>query len=438
MEPASCACRLTAASGWWRCKDEQGAWGLAEGGELNLTLRPLERVLLVSAAPCPVLLANPSWLPAALGGPRLLPGQGGHLPFLGPGGFLQLAAPGFVGTTFTVSETGRNLGVRLVRIGRLAASLEDRRGQPVPGAAVLVREEPAQVFGGRRVRFPTLEQVAAVTEAKGSFVIPSVVPGQVRVRARAGAAWAPEEQVRLEPGGEVTMQLRLAAGTRLAFSLQDPEGRPVAGAQVRGSGPERGLSPRTTDGSGWVRFEKLQPGRYLLYVNAPGKANTCEAVQRNGERKTAKTITLAEGGVVEGLIRDLSANELEGVRVMVGASFTAPDASGRFRLEGVPLGSTEVEAWVFPGGTSREAPVEVSANAPAYVELDFSQGWALSGSLRQRGRGLAGYVIAAVSQGAGSLSNVTDEGGRSRLPGLGTGSYRVVASDTGGQVLTTA
>jgi hypothetical protein len=157
-------------------------------------------------------------------------------------------------------------------------------------------------------------------------------------------------------------QLRLRPGGTIEGVVVDDTGAPVpsftvgvesySGAQSRSLG---GTPPRKVDDPrGEFRLQKLAPGRYVLGAGAAGKPpGRSDAVDVAGGVATMGVrIVLPLGGAVTGHVFDEHHAPLEGVdlrfdavsSVVDSSAHAATDGTGRFRLEGAPIGPFTLRA----------------------------------------------------------------------------------------------
>lgn len=127
---------------------------------------------------------------------------------------------------------------------------------------------------------------------------------------------------------------------RLTVRVLSIEGAPVpAGARVELSGPTLGRG--TTDSGGAVAFGWLEPGAYLVRIEATGSAVT-EQVVEVGSSPVTRDVQLVDGGrTLRGRVLG-PGGALGGAWVSCGpvGGWTEPD--GRFELTGVSTGTPSV------------------------------------------------------------------------------------------------
>jgi hypothetical protein len=137
------------------------------------------------------------------------------------------------------SETQRNVQVgrgdlimRLERFGRVSGSLIDVAGKPIAGSNVTSSDGRDFGVPGLRMAMPGR---GATTDADGRFVLENVRAGTSTLTA-TGKDHRPVEGVTVQVRpGESTENVRLVAdvGTAMDVLVVDPDGTPVANAEVR-------------------------------------------------------------------------------------------------------------------------------------------------------------------------------------------------------------
>ncbi len=271
------------------------------------------------------------------------------------------------------------------RSDRLVLRIVDSAGQPIPGAALVVR-------GGVSV-------IWAITKADGTAALNGLSPGKSRLAVIAFPH--PGLELDIEPAAGVR-QIELQPPATLPQALHDIARSRCAGELVW-AGPESaagyellllpaaraselgGTLPRSTvcDASGNFVFEGLAHGRYLLKVLPPWAAGgswpdlaaaNVRELEFQGE-STALTIELARGRI-EGEVRDDLGRALEGALVLMNEianesrvwppCSTGPD--GRFQFQDVPPGKYRVSCRAGEGGSTIEE-LAVEAGASAWAAL---------------------------------------------------------------------
>lgn len=114
--------------------------------------------------------------------------------------------------------------IALARAGRVAGTVRDGAGRPVPGAFVEATDTAtgALLPGGR-----------ARADAAGSFALGGLAPGPLVLTARAGGIGAsPPEPLSLAPGEERTLDLSLLPGGTLEILVVGPGAAPLPDASV--------------------------------------------------------------------------------------------------------------------------------------------------------------------------------------------------------------
>ena len=169
--------------------------------------------------------------------------------------------------------------------------------------------------------------------APGDYVLQAEGEGGARARAQA-AAGARDVVLRLEPPGAVVVR------------VVDPDGDPVPGAEVA-MRVASGRLTRQSDGNGEARFDAIPPATVHVSARAEGwSIGTGNAKVESG-RTAETTIALSAGGVIEGTVRGLDADQLArcmvvtfGVRRSTGERRALPSrgrAAGPRGGEGVGL-----------------------------------------------------------------------------------------------------
>jgi hypothetical protein len=102
---------------------------------------------------------------------------------------------------------------------------------------------------------------------------------------------------------------------------------------------------------------------------------------------------------------------------------------GRYRIAGLSPGEWTVTARLDAGGKQARGRVTLAAGAAEEtLDLDFEGGVALTGQVRENGRGVDGAIVLVRGDDvAGGGTARTDYSGRYRLDNLKRGSYRVEA-----------
>ncbi|HEX4954921.1 MAG TPA: carboxypeptidase regulatory-like domain-containing protein [Thermoanaerobaculia bacterium] len=437
----------------------------------RVTLEPVPEVTgrVMVAEPYEPLPGAVVWLEGAgiLAGYVLSDRRGGFR-LSAPVGSVQLraAAPGFAPGVLPASPmTEGELILALRPAASLAGEVVDEKGAPVRGAIVTLGPE------GR------LTAHRAISTADGRFHIRGVPPGfwPLLSASAPGFVGKPLVVEGLESGEPVTGLRLVLTAQRAGFGLVvDPEGRPVAGAEVyvtaRPSGAEeRELRMGTEPGApvvsaeeGRFRVEALPPAQRLeVIARAEGFAPAIEAdreVDAGRGPLDLGTLRLGPEAVVSGRVVDRSGLPVAGARVGYRLSRGLPgltqgtprpirallprftDEEGRFRFGELPSGA-RISVWVehddYLSATTEDVEVPLP-DSPLEVVLEPAA--------RLLGRVVAagGEPIAGAEVEVDPVSPLppelrrsrpwraararTDEEGRFEVKKLAGGPYRVAAS----------
>lgn len=245
----------------------------------------------------------------------------------------------------------------------------------------------------------------------------------------------------------LTLNPSLAERAAIAGTVRDPNGQPVAGAQVCAVTHSNLLATKDTERpscakterDGHYRIEGLYPVRYTVLASgagfAPGTYYQGEGASRRSwldlrpkMEVLEVDITLEDGGVeIHGFVKDLSGGPVEGAQVAADATFTWTTADGSF------------SAWV------KEGPLWIIARAEGYAlgteegvapghefELFLTPEAVLIGKVVRAGEGggpVEGAQVTAMTGGWGFMpkSAYTDSSGEFRIDGLEPGAYKARA-----------
>ncbi|MFZ5803357.1 MAG: carboxypeptidase regulatory-like domain-containing protein [Acidobacteriota bacterium] len=346
---------------------------------------------------------------------------------------LHVRAKGFRETSRQVrmepGEKPRPLLIQLEEGLVLAGRVIEPSGRPAVGVAVRLETERQQARGlavGSRIKV-----WSSVTDGEGRFRVADLPPGRYEVMAQTPEGWRARE---VAEAGREDLELELEPTGTLTVTVKDKSGAPVAGASVEGWANSGQSWKQITDALGEVRLGQASPGTHSLRITHPNFAPAWLRFDVKAGEESRREVTLEAGGVVEGVVKGLSASELSRCSVSVGVSSATPLPDGSFRITNAPLGKQRVEARVGWTGRFRNAQVEVKPDAPAWVELDFALGFTLTGQVHKQGKPLSGLMVAASREGEG-VADTTDRQGQFRLRGLEAGLWKLSVADTSGQVL---
>jgi carboxypeptidase family protein len=226
----------------------------------------------------------------------------------------------------------------------------------------------------------------------------------------------------------------------LEGTVVGPDGKPVAGGWVAARGVGESLAPAVTgqtDGGGRFRLALPAHSPQIVRVEAPGLA------PRVLDRVTPGSplrVSLAPGGVVEGIVRDArSGSPVAGALIeardgrardlgllweaRMGVSRATSDAQGRFKLAGLGPGGGTVTATARGIGRAQRRSVAAGSR----LELVLVPSGVLTGVIQgpEAGSAAGALVLLESTTVAADRLTVADRAGRFEFLGVEPGRYRI-------------
>ncbi len=336
---------------------------------------------------------------------------------------------------------GAPFALRLEAAGSITGRVVDEAGRPVPRARV-------QTLPGS----PTGEG-AVWSRADGRFRLSALSPGRRYQLAVNQDGFAPASVAAdALPAGRPPMPARivLARGATMLGKVQDPEGKPVPGAELTLAFYQEamispGLSWKGTslvkavsDATGSFAISHLAIGWFDLQVKGKGFAALSVPrikVADRAARIDLGTLTLERGAVIEGRATDPSGAPLpeaqvtlspapdplaQGLSVSGASSGTRTDSEGRFRFEDLRRGARFDLRVEYPGfQLATISAVEAPTPEPLRIELnaELNTGRTVAGRVKSP----EGEPVPQAWVIVNSASGSTDKDGRFRLAGVPPG-----------------
>lgn len=307
---------------------------------------------------------------------------------------LRAQCNGFApGTLEVTPETaGAPVIITLKPAARIAGTLRDQDGKPVPGALVFA-SHPAEGSPQGKTR---LQGGATRADEVGHFTLENLDPGrlQIKVIAAGYLQWA--QEVDLLAGEPVeALEITLHAGAVVEGTVSDDQGLPVEGAQVQvenngaaGAFGQMGLPTAVSDDQGQFRLTGVTPGTRAVVARHPAYVAARRQIEV-GPRLDVLELQLRRGMEVSGRVVDGDGSPVAGAEVSLlatdGALASAPAVSsteGAFRFNGIAPGTYRLLGEKTGFGTA-QAPLELQGgNAPVpEVQLVLSPGGAIAGRI---------------------------------------------------------
>jgi protocatechuate 3,4-dioxygenase beta subunit len=370
-----------------------------------------------------------------------------HIPALAPGAYrFRARHRGHLDgtTTRSVDAAIADVRIEMARGARVSGRVVDGRGAPAPWASV--------VLGASMTREQLGERHGQRTSADqtGAFRLEGVPPRIFSVMASGEEATSQAVEVDLTRGDRDGLVLRLDVDGRIAGTVVDDAGRPVAEAVVEAV-PDfmaggvsdgqmiGGVAQTTTDGDGGFAFRGRPEGKYRLVAGRTGseRQNPLEVGVRAATGDLAVRLVVSTPGRVRGRVRFADGSAPQAFSVQVGRRPPLAMASraGEFTIPEVDPGPQRllVRGTGFAPATGR-VDVAAGAERDAGVIL-LERGRTVRGRvLGAGGRPVAGALVVAgprVHAGASSLihplaadersgvrATTSDGDGRFELTGL--------------------
>ena len=351
-------------------------------------------------------------------------------------------------------------------LGRLAALLPLVLLAPAAGASTVsgrVLDSGGNPVRGARVAWEAYrtDEETLVDETKGAVPAPlgdTATDGEGRFRVTLGKPGV-EVAIRVLPAAlpgallpgpydsseDVDVDdIELPAAEKVSGRVTDEAGKPVSGAKVR----LRSGSPFEDDAVRYAEATSGADGAFSI-ANAPGKSGSLTVrasgyapfAQFSMRRSGVEKITLRSGGTVSGTVLDPAGKPAEGAIVLSGSVAAKSDASGTYRLAGVPRGTRTLEALGKGDLATRNDEVRVKTRETSEVSLRLSRSASVAGSVidEKTRRPVAGVRVSASAGGfsfsfregeTASRRARTDAKGKFRIAGLAARGYSIKASKT--------
>ncbi|MEM7310642.1 MAG: carboxypeptidase-like regulatory domain-containing protein, partial [Planctomycetota bacterium] len=370
-----------------------------------------------------------------------------------PWGAKETARAELPPTLGTVSKT-----FEVAPPARLAGTVVDADGEPLPGARVVVLT-PGQ-RGELEKAFRTggdMKRPGAETDEHGAFAIEGVQPEREHVVLAfppGGLEAGPPGSVKVGPlaadGAEEGLVVRLPSGARLSGRVRADDGVPIDAAEVtlravhvRTSAPYR----ETVSGAeGFFEFSGVPVGAVVVEAAAEGFRTRRKRVEIGPEGMGEVELTLPSAFVVEGRVADERGAGVSGLQVRLAIEEGSPEAAalkaaggngmkylaftdgyGRFRFDRLTRGRWHPAV--------RANDWELAHAEPAWVDLPGSDEILLQLARRPRPElaGFRGEVWTSDGgpledfkvRGIGKSALLTIRGPRVEVSGLEPGRRRV-------------
>jgi protocatechuate 3,4-dioxygenase beta subunit len=331
------------------------------------------------------------------------------VPALLPGSYRVSASR--AGYSSSSEEIPLNAGTRktiaMLRLASVTGSVTDDQRRPV-GAAFL------RAIPRGRNYFPTGPADPQVSAADGRYAlrvnptILTIVDEVDIVAIRKGYANTPDGPHRLAAGDSKTVNITLARGLALNGRVTDADGHPLRDVAVSAletppnartfvQPPRSWIDLPTTDAEG--RFSlRVRPGLYTIYFHLPGFApKKVSAISVSAEAQPVE-VALERAASITGRVVTAAGEPV--IDAYAGAMTEGPpietrtDATGAFRLDGLPPGIVNVSVATTDG----KNPVERQIKAPAEgVTIELLPTVRISGRVLAKGGGAIRDFQVAVS-----------------------------------------
>jgi hypothetical protein len=238
---------------------------------------------------------------------------------------IHVTAPGFAAreaSAFPAREgdlPGR-CEVLLDPAGGLTGRVVDAGGGSAAGSSVIVARADRAVQladpDGRYVPDSFSKPLRTTASADGRFELKGLVPGGAYVAAAATVAGdrsAPVFFIAAAAGVELELPLPLRGSLRVRIT--GPDGRPAPGSVLRLHEMSLEWDSCSADGSGWVLWDGLPPGRHQLECRSFGLVAVAETVEVAPGEVRELEIRLPRGHAISGVIRDQAGRPVPGARV---------------------------------------------------------------------------------------------------------------------------
>jgi protocatechuate 3,4-dioxygenase beta subunit len=362
---------------------------------------------------------------------------------------------------FALSIAGPAVGTESrSAVGRVV----DTFGHPVAGARVHLL--PAGVAGTAGTATPREALVSTRTDARGRFTVKKLPSASIdlAIRARRFAPVLLRGLVpTLVPGAPAGApadlgRIVLQPGAALTGSVEDPEGRPLAGARVRvqrtdeledwlsWAGAKSLENEVKTGVDGGFEASDLTPGDWLrLRIEREGYAS--RTVGLDTWQEGPLRIVLSPISQVAGQVLDEAGSPIPGARIVLENELAdrclaggPTDAEGRFAIAGLSPGRYTLHVSATGHLPAEPQPVKVLAGADVTdLEIRLDEGAVIEGRVTTAdGDPAVGAEVRladalsplapGVARGFASVASTrTDGDGRYRLSGVTTGHHRIVA-----------
>lgn len=372
-------------------------------------------------------------------------------------------ATGYGGTAFgQIHQERETLHLNLVLLGRgdVSGTVRDETGTPLAGAYVTASS----------VMFPgSSNQASTNTQSDGTFTIHSLPVGPVQLWAIYQGPTALKTGYQTAyipaPGGVANQDIVLALGSSATVSgtiTHESDGSAASGLSVVMYGEpvavpyppffeKKYFGYQVTDGNGQFSFPLVSPGNDQVYVYDPSRGwavviqDTVNVLQ-----DTDNVLQLVEldpqlhfGSVAGHVYRRQSGTQAPDANAIVwlvnmGLQVTT-DATGAYRLDGVPVGAQSLDAYDQSLGQTVGGTTTVQEGVTATLDFTFASPSGLQGAVVDPlGNPVANAGVAYFDSNGAVIAGVTTDGsGHFQFPSIPAGSYRIYAygADTSTGVL---
>lgn len=244
--------------------------------------------------------------------------------------------------------------------------------------------------GGAQVWLASVPPRQATAEDDGTFAFEKLVGRTYSVSAKRGAAIGGPVSYKLTATSD-PVKIVVAEGAAVIVTVVDEAQRPIAGAEVRGSGLAEKAAV-TTDAKGAATLTPVHPGYVAATATASGFApgggfTTIGSAGAVGEL----TITLRKGVPVAGRVIDEAGKPIAKVKVSLDGwwfgddndddakTAAITDAKGEFTIPAVAAGTHKLIAVDGAHAPATSEPVTVADRPVAGVTIAMKDGGALTG-----------------------------------------------------------